>query len=240
MTIVGSQGDIEVALLVLETLSQRRFLCLQRRVLGECHSQWGVGGDSPRHRASLFERGSVRDHFGDESGGLGPSGGPEVPSEQHRRRLGLADGANQPLGAARAGNDSQLDLGYTEFRRFGGDDDVAGQRQFAASAEREALDGGDDRLGEPDELLPKRPAGPVARPKQRLVAQCVETGDIRARAERSVRTGHHDGTNVVIFAQPDQLAPHLLQQLDTQAVVRGWAVQFEDRDGAVASGPQDS
>ena len=55
------------------------------------------------------------------------------------------DQARQPLGAAEAGDDPELDLGLAEDRRLGGDPHVAGHRQLAAAAEGERVDGGDRR-----------------------------------------------------------------------------------------------
>ena len=54
-----------------------------------------------------------------------------------------ADEPRQPLRAAEAGDDPELDLGLAEARRGGGDAQVARHRQLAAAAEREAVDGRD-------------------------------------------------------------------------------------------------
>ena len=48
------------------------------------------------------------------------------------------DEAGQPLRAAEAGDDPQLHLGLAEDGRLGGDPHVAGHRQLAATAERQA------------------------------------------------------------------------------------------------------
>ena len=54
-----------------------------------------------------------------------------------------ADEPRQPLRAAEAGDDPELDLGLAEARRCGRDAQIARHRQLAAPAEREAVDGGD-------------------------------------------------------------------------------------------------
>ena len=59
--------------------------------------------------------------------------------------LFVADQARQPLGAAEAGDDPELDLGLAEDGRLGGDPHVAGHRQLAAAAEGERVDRGDRR-----------------------------------------------------------------------------------------------
>ena len=51
----------------------------------------------------------------------------------------------QPLRAAEAGDDPEVDLGLAEGRRARGEPDVAGHRDLAAAAEREPVDGGDRR-----------------------------------------------------------------------------------------------
>src|SRR3546814_9195174 len=49
-------------------------------------------------------------------------------------------------GAARRGEQPDLDLRQRELRGVGGDDQVAHQRELAAAAEGEAVDRADDRL----------------------------------------------------------------------------------------------
>ena len=51
-----------------------------------------------------------------------------------------ADQAGQPLGAAAARDDAEQDLGLPKARLLAGDAEVAGQRELAAAAEREAGD----------------------------------------------------------------------------------------------------
>ena len=68
-----------------------------------------------------------------------------VADQVHLQRLVGADQARQPLGAAEAGDDPELDLGLAEDRRLGGDPHVAGHRHLAAAAEGDRVDGGDRR-----------------------------------------------------------------------------------------------
>ena len=63
-----------------------------------------------------------------------------VADEVHLERLVGADEARQPLRAAEAGDDPELDLGLAEARRARRDAHVARHRQLAAAAERQAVD----------------------------------------------------------------------------------------------------
>src|SRR5205807_2038340 len=63
---------------------------------------------------------------------------PSPPSHQPRKALG----------AAVAGNDPQVGLGLAHPRRLLEDADVAGHGDLASAAQRMAIDGGDDGLGE--------------------------------------------------------------------------------------------
>ena len=91
-----------------------------------------------------------------------------VADQVHLQRLVRPDQARQPLGAAEAGDDPELDLGLAEDGRLGGDPHVAGHRQLAAAAEGDRVDGGDrrhpvlaelaqQRVGRVDQLLAASP-----------------------------------------------------------------------------------
>ena len=73
--------------------------------------------------------------------------GADVTARQHEV-LGpaVADVARQALRAAEARRDAEVDLGLAELGVLRGQADVAGQRQLAAAAEGEAVDGGDPGL----------------------------------------------------------------------------------------------
>ena len=77
---------------------------------------------------------------------LGLRGVHHAAGQAQLHRLGLADGAGQPLRAADARHDAELDLGLAELGRVGGEDDVAHHGELAAAAERVAGDRRDDRL----------------------------------------------------------------------------------------------
>ena len=76
------------------------------------------------------------------------------PGQDQLHRLGLADRPCQPLRAAGAGHDPELDLRLAELRVLAGDDHVARHRELAAAAERDAADRRDERLADPLDPLP--------------------------------------------------------------------------------------
>src|SRR3546814_8036542 len=63
------------------------------------------------------------------------------------QRLAAADMADQLLHAAGTGNGAELHFGQADAGSGGHQAKVAGQGEFAAAAEREAVDGGDHRIG---------------------------------------------------------------------------------------------
>ena len=66
--------------------------------------------------------------------------------EDDVERLFDASQARQALRTAGAGNEPELDLGQTEFRRWDRNPVMAHQRYFETAAQRGAVDGGDDRF----------------------------------------------------------------------------------------------
>ena len=107
----------------------------------------------------------------------------------HLERLGRPHEPRQPLRAAEAGDDAEVDLGLAEGGREAREADVAGHRQLAAAAEREAVDRGDRHRPRP---LPR--AQQVVRAVEQLAARGLvhlrERLDVGARAEqRRVRRG---------------------------------------------------
>ena len=105
----------------------------------------------------------------DEPELVGLLGADRVADRVHLERLGRADQPRQPLGAAEAGDDPEVDLGLAEGGAVGGQADVAGHRDLAAAAEREPVD---RRDGHDPRLLPasgtaraRGRAGPCRRPR---------------------------------------------------------------------------
>jgi hypothetical protein len=108
----------------------------------------GVGGrEHPFARAvqQVFRR----DDLVDQAGGLGLFGRDELAFQKEGGRRHRAQLADEAGGAARAGEDADHDLREADLglRVVGGDDAVAGKRQFQPDAERGAGQGRDDGLG---------------------------------------------------------------------------------------------
>src|SRR5260370_29945593 len=81
-----------------------------------------------------------------ESDALRLRGADAVAGADQLQRLSFAQKSRHALRAAVAGDDAECDFWEAEVRFFGGDPDVAGQRDLASTTEREAVDRGDDRL----------------------------------------------------------------------------------------------
>ena len=112
-------------------------------------------------------------------------GGERRPRQDHLgRRLG-PDQPRQPLRAAGAGDQAELDLRQAELRRRHGDAVMADQRDLEAAAERRAVDGGDDRLRRVlDRALRLRQADAAER--------LAEFGDVGAGDEGAAAADQHD------------------------------------------------
>ena len=102
--------------------------------------------DPFRHRQRFFQETRSGHNARHEPGALGFGGIHHAAGQNQIHRFGLADRARQPLRAADAGNDPELDLRLAELGILGGDHDVALHGELAAAAERETGHRGDDRL----------------------------------------------------------------------------------------------
>jgi hypothetical protein len=71
----------------------------------------------------------------------------QLAGQDQPHRLARTDHAREPLRAAAARDDPEVDLRLPQARGVRGDAQVAGQRQLAPAAEREAVDHRDHRLG---------------------------------------------------------------------------------------------
>src|SRR6185312_3590408 len=115
-------------------------------------------GELARPLKRRVEQFVVFDDPVDEAQLEGFLGEDRIADEVHLKRLVGADETGQPLRAAEAGDDPELDLGLAEERRAGGDPHVARHRELAAAAEGETVDGRD--RGDPRALhLAEQPVG---------------------------------------------------------------------------------
>jgi hypothetical protein len=88
---------------------------------------------------------TARDDLLDQPPLVGGRGVQEVTPQVEEHRAPEADEAGQPLRAAAAGDQAELDLRLPELRVLGGDADVAAHRQLETAAETEAVDRRDER-----------------------------------------------------------------------------------------------
>ena len=91
-------------------------------------------GESPRTTSPIATASSVLD---------APTGVDEF------LRAGEPDRPGKPHGAAEAGDETEPHLGLTEARGIRRVDEIAGERELEASAEREPVDARDDRCRQP-------------------------------------------------------------------------------------------
>ena len=136
-----------------------------------------IGGEYARYEVGAFGLGRVHHPRG----------------QDHVHRLRLADRAGQPLSAAGAGQHAQVDLGLTELRGVGGEDEVAHHRQLAAAAQGKARDGGDHRLLHAQHGLPA-PADEVVERGLGMRA-VLHLLDIGTGSEGALVSGQHDRAN---------------------------------------------
>ena len=140
--------------------------------------------------------------------------------ENNVERLLDADETRQALGAARAGNKSELDLGQAAFGGRHGDPIMRRQRDLKSSAERGSVQRGDDRLRrvlDPIEDVRKIGRG----------GRLAELGDVGAGDKGSPGANDHDRLDRVVrlcclHASLQAVANRLGQRVDRRGV---------DRDG---------
>ena len=124
--------------------------------------------------------------------------------EQHLERDAAGEETGEPLGAARAGQQAELDLGHTEARAIGGDPEIARERELEPAAEGGAVDGGDRRLRVLFEAIEDvgervhepREAGGTLDPRQLV--------DVGAGAEGSSFTGDHERAHCIVGLEVDE------------------------------------
>ena len=118
--------------------------------------------------------------------------------EEHLERDSPRDQAREALGAARAREQSELDLGDAEPGGVGRGAEVAREGQLEPAAERGAVDGGHRRFGVPLEPVedigegahePGEPGGTV---------EPGELVDVGAGAERAPLAGHDERPHRVV------------------------------------------
>ncbi len=110
--------------------------------LGGSQRQRRLGGELGRP----FQGGGTQrfgfDDGGDQTDAEGRLGVDRIPGQEQRQRVTAADDAGQALCPAPPGDDAEVDLGLTEAGGTRCEANVARERDLAAAAEGDAVDGG--------------------------------------------------------------------------------------------------
>jgi hypothetical protein len=184
--------------------------------------------------SKVFEVGRGDDEV-DEAEVVGRLRVDHVARQDQLHRLTLADESREALGSAAAGDDAEVDLGLAEARRLARDADVARERQLAAAAETEAVNHGDDGLGEGiDGGEERAPGHHVA---LRDGGAPLELTDVGARDESLLaRAGDDDDADGLVLAQLFERGRALGARLDVECVE---LLRPVDRDDGDAPAPLD-
>jgi hypothetical protein len=166
----------------------------------------------------------VVDHAVEEAAVLQLLRRPRLAAGHQGMGGGQADQPRQPLGAARAGDQAQRDLGQAHACAGPPHAGVTGQRQLQAAAERHAVDGRDHRLG-----AGLDPFEHGAQDGLLQLARRAELGDIGAGREGLVAAGKYDAAHGGIGLRGVELLHEARTQRVAQAV-DGRLVQRDDGD----------
>src|SRR6266851_10055802 len=182
----------------------------RREVMRRLHQT--VFGHDAIHETPL-ERGGRRD---------------ELAGEEHFRGA-LAAEVARDRDRGRRTEEAEVDSRGGEARVVGGDREVALRDQLAAGGGRDAVDRGDDGLGQGDELLHHR----AARDEERLdlrLGMRAHLLQVMAGAESAARAGDDDDTNRFVRGDRVELAMQRLEERLRERVVLPRPVEDEDRD----------
>ncbi len=183
---------------------------------GDCAAIWPATAS-----AAVLELGDGHDLL-DEPPGVGRLGVDELAGQVEEHRAARADEARQPLCAAAARDQPELDLGLAERRVVGADADVAAHRELEPAAEAEAADRGDERrprrVHPVAELLDPARRAALGVPPPTPLAQRRELLDVRAGDERPLaRAAQHDRADAVVGVERVDLRLELLEERASRA-----------------------
>ena len=226
---MGREQRLEGAPLEADALGERR---LESAVHGFLR---GHHGDE-RHRSDRFgglhrlvHQARRRHDARHQARALGFRRIHHAAGEIEVHRLGLADRAREPLRAADARDDAELDLGLAEFRRVGRNDDVALHRELAAAAERETGNRRDHRLAHARNAIPRWEVLLV----DVHVALAGHLLDVGAGRERLLRAGDDHAADRVVRLECVDRGGHVGIHLRIERVQRLRAVEADDADLAL-------
>ena len=220
---------MKYAPLEADALGKRRLERAVDRLLRRQHRRQRHGGDGVGDFERLLDQILQRHDARDEPRALGFLGIHHAPGEDEVHRLRLADRMREPLRAADAGNDAELDFRLSEFGVIGGDDEIALQGKLAAAAEREARDRGDHRLARRRDAVPSRGEIAEKRVGERLVRHLFDVG---AGGERLVRAGDDDAADIAVGLEAVDGASEFAHQRAVERIERGRPVEPNESDPA--------
>jgi hypothetical protein len=135
----------------------------------------------------------------------------------------------EPLRAAVAGHDAELDLRLAELGVVGGDDQVALHGELAAAAERKAGDRRDHRLaGARDGVL----VGAEIVQENVQIVLARHLLDVGTGGERFFRAGDDDAADAGVGLQRRQRGHQLRDQRGVERIERLRPVEPDDADAA--------
>src|SRR5690554_245231 len=143
-------------------------------------------------------------------------GGYEFAGQYQLHRHRLADGANQTLSAACAGNNAKIDFRLTKLGIVTGNHDVGMHDQFAAAAECKAVYGCNQGLGELSDATPVQHARVV---QYAHGVKCRHLLDVSTCCKDLFIAGDNDSTDAVIVSTRLEHIRQLAEQLRAQCVV---------------------
>ena len=151
-----------------------------------------VGGDLRRHLERARQQLIVRHHVVDEPGARDLRRRVELAGEAHLARLGEADALHDVVRARELGHQAHAHEEHAEPRLVRGEDDVERKDHGEPDADRDAVDGGDQRLRLAAERDPVATLGaPRCSPRSpRLEARLEGLFDVGAGAEPAAGAGH--------------------------------------------------
>ena len=141
--------------------------------------------------------------------------------------------AQQALRAAHAGDDAEVDLGLTESRGVGGEDDIAHHGELASAAEGVSRDGGDHRRAHRREARPLAEVIVHRHLEARLVGHLLDVG---AGGERLLRPGQHDGADALVGVEAGGGVDDLAHHRRVERVERLGTVEGDPADAAARVG----
>ena len=162
----NARGPLELILALVEPLDGRQLLLgdeihgrLERQALGPAQGLLDRGedqrraiGQQPRNLAGAWQQAVGGQDLVDQAPALGLGGLHPAAGEQQVHGDMVGDAPRQ-LDRGGVRQRAGVDLGQAEADMLGRQDQVAGQRQLEAAADRHAVEGGDHRLVEVGQLL---------------------------------------------------------------------------------------